>query len=114
MGVVEVGSEEWLQRIEFANEHERELFVEARFGETVRLFLVSEVGRYLHGRSKLRLEEIKQDMIELDPDEPGFEQKYRKMKTEAYSAEHFMRYLADALQNGEIAAQQLDDEDLLS
>ena len=113
-GLVEVGSEEWLQRIEFANERERELFTEARFGETVRSFLVSEVGRYLHGRAVGEVQECQDKCLELDPDEPGFEIEFRKLKQKAHHAETFMRYLADALQNGELAAQQLDDEDLLS
>ena len=114
--LVEVGSEEWLQRIDFANERERAVFAEARFGETVRQFLVSEVGRYLHGRAVIRLEEIKEQLLELDPDEPGFEAEFRKLKAEGYYAENFMKYLADALQNGELAAQRLmsgDEEDLL-
>lgn len=114
--LVEVGSEDWLRRIEFASERERETFAEARFGETVRQFLVSEVGRYLHGRAVIRLEEIKDALLDLDPDEPGFDSEFRKLKAESYYAENFMKYLADALQNGELAAQRLmsgEDEDLL-
>ena len=108
--LVEVGSEEWMQRIQFANERERALFAEARFGETVRTFLVSDVGRYLHGRAKAQIEECQDKCLELDPDEPGFETEYRKLKADAVHAETFMRWLADALQNGELAAQQLTEE----
>ena len=112
--MAEPGTEEWMQNIAFINERQRELFVQARFGETVKDFLVSEVGRYLHGRAKIRFEECKDLMIGLDPDQPNFDEKFRALKNEAWAAEHFMQWCVDAINDADQAARNLDEEDLLS
>lgn len=111
--MAEANTEEWLQNVQFISERQRDLFVQARFGETVKDFLVSEVGRYLHGRSKIRFEECKDLIIGLDPDADDFHQKFRQLRNEAWAAEHFMQWCVDAIQDADQAARNLDEEDLL-
>jgi hypothetical protein len=112
--MAEVNTEEWMEKIHFINERERELFAAARFGESVRDFLVSEVGRFLHGRAKLAVEECKDKMLTLNPNEADFDKRFRNLKDEAWAAEHFMQWLVDAINDAEMAAQNLDEEDLLT
>lgn len=114
--MAEPNTEEWLEQIEFVNERQRDLFSVARFGETVRGFLVSEVGRFLHGRSKIVMEECKDGMLALNPNDEDFEKKFRDLKDQAWAAEHFMQWCVDAINDAEMSAQNLDNEneDLLS
>lgn len=94
--------------IDFIDEHERQYFEEARLGQDVRQFLNSRPGRYLHGRAKLVLQEAKESAIEVDLEEEGAKEKLRKLQQDARFAREFMRWCADAIENGEAAETQLD------
>lgn len=102
-------SESGYAKIDFINDAEREYFEEARLGVNVQQFLVNDVGRYLHGRAKLALEEVKQQMLELVSAMPDFQSQFDKLQQEAWCAEHFMKWCAEAIVNGEGAEQQLEE-----
>ncbi len=103
-------AEDQLRNVEFINERERMAFEEARFGQLVQDWLVSSVGRYLHGRAKITVEQCKDAMLELNPNETDFEEDFRDLKNQAWAAEHTMMWLADALQNGQVAEQLIDED----
>jgi len=96
-------------KIDFINDAERGYFEEARLGVTVQHFLVSDVGRYLHGRAKFALEEVKQKMLDLDPGIPSFLQEFVGLQKDAWAAESFMKWCAEAIVNGENANHQLEE-----
>lgn len=95
--------------IEFINDAEREYFEEARLGINVQQFLQNDVGRYLHGRAKIALEEVKQKMLELSSAMPDFQSQFDTLQQEAWCAEHFMSWCAEAIVNGESANKQLEE-----
>lgn len=103
-------AEDQLHNIEFINERERLAFEEARFGQLVQDWLVSPVGRYLHGRARGTVETCKEKMLELNPNDEDFEEGFRDLRDEAWAAEHTMMWLADALQNGQVAENLIDEE----
>lgn len=94
--------------IEFVNEQEREYFAEAVIGEEVRQFLVSDVGRYLHGRAKQEYDRCRDEMFDLDPYTPEGKAKYLNLKADAAAAAHFMRWCVDAISRGDQAATMLE------
>ena len=96
-------------RIDFINDAERGYFEEARLGVNVSNFLQSDVGRYLHGRAKIALEEVKQQMLDLSSAMPDFQSQFDKLQQEAWCAEHFMKWCAEAIVNGEGSEQQLEE-----
>lgn len=97
------------QHLDFVNEQEREFFAEAVLGEDVRQFLVSDVGRYLHGRAKQEYDRCRDEMFDLDPYTPKGKQEYMKLKADAQAAAHFMRWCADAITRGDQAATMLEN-----
>lgn len=96
-------------KIDFINDAERGYFEEARLGVNVQQFLVNDVGRYLHGRAKITLEEVKQQMLDLSSAMPDFQSQFDKLQQEAWCAENFMKWCAEAIVNGENAEQQLEE-----
>lgn len=98
--------------VEFVDETERELFARAELGEQVRAFLTSDVGRYLHGRSKNMLEQAKEDMLAVDTERwwglPG-RRRMRKLQQQAELARTFMKFCADAIIDGNHAAVELKE-----
>lgn len=102
-----------LQQIDFVDDRERTLFARAQLGYQVRAFLVAPAGRYLHGRAKQELEDVKNELIELGC--PGFfswykRRKWRELHFRAEVARNFIKWCADALTEGIQAENQLDDE----
>lgn len=95
--------------VTFINDTERAYFEEARLGIEVQNFLQSETGRYLHGRAKLALEEVKVKMVELNSSLPTFAEEFNKLQQEASHAQHFMAWCAEAIVNGRNAEQQLEE-----
>lgn len=98
--------------IEFVDDREREIFARAELGETVLAFLRSDVGRYLHGRCKTMLEQAKEDMLTVDTERwfglPG-RRRMRKLQRQADIAQTFMKFLGDALVDGQHAAVELKE-----
>lgn len=87
-------------QLEFINKQEQAYFAEAVLGEEVRQFLVSSVGKLLHGRAKLRYEECRNEMFELDPYTAEGKRKFLALKQEAWAASHFLEWIAEAILYG--------------
>jgi len=93
----------------FLDEKERLYFERARLGIEVHDFLRSDVGRYLHGRAKLELQEAQAEALECNPDSFFGRRKLRKIQRKADCALAFMRYCTDAISDGINAEQELAD-----
>ena len=98
--------------VEFVDEREREIFARADLGESVRAFLQSDTGRYLHGRCKIMFEQAKEDSLEVDTERwwgiPG-RRKLRKIQQQAEIARTVMKFLADAIIDGDHATTELNE-----
>jgi hypothetical protein len=97
-----------LSGIEFIDTKERLYFERARLGFQVLDFLRSPVGRYLHGRAKLDLDECKQDALDCNPDSFFGRRKLKKIQRKADAAKSFIRYCTDAITDGQHAEQELE------
>lgn len=101
------------QGISFVDETERELFAVAKLGEDVRAFLTQHpVGRYLHHRAKLEIENCRNDALEVDPDGWSWlraRSKLRKIRQRRDVATALINWLADAIVNGDQAARDLEE-----
>jgi|GEM_PF-2560306 len=99
--------------IEFVDERERELFGAAVLAEDVRTFLRSHpVGRYLHHRAKLDIQQAEADALQVDPDAwPLFRgrNKLRQIRQRAAVARAFIGWLSEAIIDGDNAAGQLEE-----
>ncbi len=94
--------------IDFVNDAERTYFEEARLGISFMTFLRSDVGRFMHGRAKLDLEETKTDILVLSSSDPAFLAEFERLQQKAWCAEHFMQWCSEAIVNGKNAEQQLE------
>ena len=97
-----------LQDIRFINDQERLYFAEAVIGEEVRAFLVSEVGRYLHGCAKSEYDRCRDEMFDNNPYTPEGKRKHEQLKADAWAAQHFMQWCVEAMQNGDNAGKMLE------
>ena len=102
-------SEQELAAVEFIDDQERIYFAEAALGQQFVEFLRSQVGRMLHGRAKQQLDEAKTEMLALDPSTPEGLEKWREKKIDAEVAQAFMTWCAEAINNGDAAAVQLEE-----
>lgn len=97
-------------QIEFINDQERIYFAEAHLGEQARDFLLSPIGRYLHGRAKQTVALGKDTLAAIeDPTTPEGVKIWKQTKQEMANAETFMSWLADAMVNGDTAAHALEE-----
>jgi len=87
-------------QLEFINDTEAQYFAEAVLGEEMRQFLSSSAGRFLHGCAKAEYDKCRDKMFDVDPYTPKGKRKYEKMKSEAWSAAHFMQWCAEAMTRG--------------
>ena len=94
--------------IEFVNEQERAYFAEAVLGEEVRQFILSDTGRYLHGRAKGEYDRCRDLMFDLDPYTPEGKKEFLRLKRESAAAAYFMRWCVDAITLGDQAATMLE------
>jgi len=97
-----------LQGIEFINEQEQQFFAEAVIGEEIRQFLVSSVGKFLHGCAKAEYDQCRDEMFDLEPYTPDGKREYMRLKAKAWAASHFLQWCVEAIQNGNNAATQLE------
>lgn len=95
--------------LEFVNDQEREFFAEAVIGEEIRQFLTSDIGRYLHGRAKQEYDRCRDAMFDCDPYTPEGKREWTKLKREAGSASHFMRWCVEAMTRGDQAEVMLEN-----
>ena len=91
--------------IDFHDEDERALFTEARLGQEALDFLSTPLGQLLQGRAQGDLEEAKDILIDLDPEDDST---IRKWQMKAQMAQQFLRWIGEAIQNGYHAEQQLE------
>ena len=96
-------------KLDFTNEQELHYFSEALFGEKVRDFLNGEIGRYLHGRAKLEYEEAKEKAIHCNTDSAYGQRKLAQYQKQADTAACFMRWCAEAIQNGDESFQLMEE-----
>jgi hypothetical protein len=101
--------EQMLANVQFVDEKEREFFAEASLGIQVWQFLQSPAGRYLHGRAKLELEIVKDEMLELNPYSFFGRRKYKALKIRQTTAQNFMSWCAQAITDGIAAEKQLEE-----
>ena len=98
-----------LRGVEFVDLQEREYFARAKLGLDVYDFLRSPVGRYLHGCAKQEIETLRDELEKSNPDSIFGRRKVRRLQTEAKAARMFMRWLAEAIQDGDFASRQLEE-----
>ncbi len=92
--------------ITFRNETERALFTEARLGQEAINFLSSDLGRLLQGRAQ---QEKEWAMNELLRTESHDEHRIRTLQNKAQRANQFIQWIGEAIQNGKVAEQQIED-----
>ncbi len=92
-----------LNSIEFINDQEKQYFAEAMVGEEVRDFLNSTAGRYLHGCAKRTYQKCLEELFELDPFTAEGKKEHARLQREAWCAEQFMKWCADAIVQGQQA-----------
>ena len=97
-----------LSDIKFVNDQERQYFAEAMVGEEGNSFLNTTIGRYLHGRAKQVFDDCVKEMFDIDPYTPEGKKKHAQLKQDAWCAQNFMKWCADAIIEGQQAATQLD------
>ena len=103
-------SENDYSNVEFIDEAEQAFFHEARLGIEVTSFVNSEVGRFLHGRAKLDVDEARDAILELDPYDAEDRKEISKLRLKAASGHAFLRWCVEAINNGRAAEQQLTEE----
>lgn len=104
-----VDSVQSLNTLDFIDEAEQQYFAEAQLGYQVEEFLRSPTGRLLHGRAKQQLEQAKEDVLGLDTEDPDCLRKLKQIRTQAEVARCFMRWCAEAIDNGNAAQVQLEE-----
>ena len=95
--------------VHFISDQERQYFTEAHLGEIVRDFLVSAVGRHLHGRAKSEIGKCKDRLADIDPSTDDGLVEWKQIKQDMANAEMFMQWCAEAMINGDHAATQLQE-----
>ena len=101
--------EERVAQLEFIDRTEQEYFAQAKLGEDVREFLVSPVGRYLHGCAKQEVGRYRDELEQCNPDSIFGRRKMRRLQKNAKAARYFMIWCAEAIQVGDMAYQQLEE-----
>ena len=97
-----------LRNVEFVDQREKELFDEAILGEEIIEFLNSTTGKYLYERAQIAKQKATDEVFEFDPYTADGKRKYEQLKRQAWCADHFVKWLIEAIQNGENAQTQLD------
>lgn len=85
----------------------RELQVEHAFGNEVKAFLQSNIGRYLISRAEAERAEALEALANADPDNG---KTIRTLQTSIRVVDHIQRWLAEAISEGSEAARLLEDQ----
>lgn len=101
-----------VENITFEGDHEQMLFAEATLGLEVESFLNSKTGRWLHGRAKLELEEIKSELLNANPNTFFGRRKIKKLQNRAQLAQWFMDWCTEAIVSGRNAEIQLEQGEM--
>ena len=104
------------REVNFVDERERDLFNIALLGEDViHFFRTDPVGKYLHHRAKLELQQAEVDALAVDID--GWrgwlfaKRKLRKIHQKAEVARLFIKWLGDAIVDGRNADRELSGDE---
>jgi hypothetical protein len=84
---------------------------EIRLGEATRSFLRSPLGEYLVGRAQIEMDEAKDRLVRINPHSWFSRRSYARVKAEYEVAHQFLRWLNDAIVNGDAALTQLESLD---
>ena len=94
-----------VEKIDFIDERERELFAAVMLADDIREFLrASPVGQYLHHRIKITIQQAEVDALKVDPD--GLRgwfysrRKLRAIRAKAEAARTLLGWFGDALSDG--------------
>lgn len=85
---------------QFISQEEEVLFAEAVLGDAAVTFLNSELGQLLRGFASQAREKAKEALTKVDPDHAA---KIRELQMRAAVADQFVKFVAEAVQQGEIA-----------
>lgn len=92
----------------FNSEEDRFLFAEAHLGIELENFLRTNVGRYLRGRCEGVVQEFNAWVLgSVDPEREEF----RKRHLEARAAQMVMKFISEAVVQGQHAQQALEERD---
>lgn len=97
--------------LEFIDDKEREYFARARIGESVRAFLRSDAGRYIHGRAKLVVDAAKEQLVDCNLWTPWGRRRARRLQREAEIGRKIISFCVDAIQDGEVAFRELSERE---
>lgn len=89
----------------------RLLMEELRLGESTRSFLRTPLGEYLVGRAQIEMAEAKDALVRIDPHSWFSRRKFARAQAQHAVAEQFLRWLNEAIVNGDSALMQLDGAD---
>lgn len=95
--------------VDFVDEKERELFARSQLGVKIRDFIESDVGRYLQGRAQQEIEQAQVDALDCNPRTWWGRRKLLKLQDKAGVARSFLRWIVEAIQDGEVAFQELSE-----
>lgn len=95
--------------VDFVDEKERELFARSHLGVKAREFLESDVGKYLQGRAQQDIEQAQVDALECSPWTWLGRRKLLKLQHKAGIAKSFLKWIVEAIQDGEVAYQELSE-----
>ena len=92
--------------VEFKDDDERALFIEARLGQEAMDFLNSPLGQLLQGRAKQEKEQAVEALLKVSP----YDQKeIQRLQNEVYIPGQFIRWIGESIQHGRYAEQQIDE-----
>lgn len=98
--------------VKFVDEQEKRLFDTVVLGDDVRAFLSTPVGQLMHARAKALIADARVEALEVDPDNWRFwrlRAKLRKIRLKAELGTAFIEWMAEAIQEGNAAEQQLKE-----
>lgn len=86
----------------------RDLIHQIDLGIQIEAFLGSDVGKYLIGRAEHDVEEATEELKKADPENPKL---IRTLQNKIKCAESIQYWMAEAIQSGHLAQQQLREQD---
>jgi len=95
--------------LQFTSDAQRLYFTEARLGIEVEDFLRSNTGKLLQHRAVQQYETAKEAMCHLDMDRQEDLATYKRHKFQLELANQFLRWCAEAIQNGHTSEQLVND-----
>jgi uncharacterized protein (DUF2252 family) len=107
--MADVNDTDLINRLQFADQRERELFAKAQLGEQIREWLVTPTGRYVHARAQQEIAQCKTEALECNADNFFGRRKLRKIQARGAAAKNVIAWLADALVEAQHAQHELEN-----